>query len=215
MSQTTPWVPGRIGAALLTAVLLVGAVAVHAAEWEKISDKAGLVVERRAVPGSRFFEMRATARSPLPPVAIFDTLWKHHEYPAFIPHLKRLDLLSDNGDERVAYEQLEVPLARDRDYTVRIRRRMDPTSQRYEISFATANDAGPPPDGHHVRVASIHGSWTVEPATDGKGSVVRYDVQSEPGGALPAWIVNRAQRIAIADLVRAVLARAQETSGQR
>jgi ribosome-associated toxin RatA of RatAB toxin-antitoxin module len=200
------------GGALLTAILLVAAAA-SAGEWEKLSDKGGLLVERRAVAGSSFPEFRATARSPLPPSAIFETLWRHREYPAFIPHLKRIELLSDTGDERVTYEQVAVPLLSDRDYTVRLRKRVDAAAQRYEIVFTSANDAGPPPDGRHVRVASIHGSWTVEPGGDGKGSVVRYDVQTEPGGTIPAWVVKRAQRDVVADLLRAVLARALLSNG--
>jgi len=198
---------------LLAASLVLAAVAPAAAEWERLSDKAGLLVERRAVAGSSSYEVRATARSPLPPAAVFDTLWNHREYPRFIPHLKRLDLLSDTGDERVAYEQVAVPLARDRDYTVRLRRHVDAAAQRYEILFASANDAGPPPDGRHVRVPSIKGSWTIEPGADGRGSVVRYSVQTEPGGAIPAWVANRAQRDAVAELVRAVLRRTLESNG--
>ena len=202
------------GAALLAGLLLFAGTAA-AAEWERVSDKDGLLVERRAVAGSPFPEFRATARSPLPPAAIFDTLWRHEEYFAFIPHLKRLELLSDTGDERVTYEQVAVPLARDRDYTVRARKRVDQAAQRYEITFTSANEAGPPPDGRYVRVSSIRGGWIVEPGIDGQGSILRYDVQTEPGGAIPAWIANRAQRGAVADLVRAVLARALQTNGHK
>ena len=121
----------------------------------------------------------------------------------------------DSGDERLSYEQVAVPLARDRDYTVRLRKRINAVAQRYEILFTSANDAGPPPDGRHVRVPRIQGSWTVEPGADGKGSLVRYDVRTEPGGAIPSWLANRAQRAAAADLVRAMLKRAQENTGQK
>ena len=102
-----------------------------------------------------------------------------------MPHLKRLDLLSEAGDERLAYEQVEMPLAKDRDYTVRLQKRVDADAQRYEVAFATANDAGPPPDKNHIRVPSIRGRWLIELGPDGKGSRVRYEVFSDPGGALP------------------------------
>jgi len=66
-----------------------------------------------------------------------------------------------------------------------------------------------------VRVSNIRGGWIVEPGIDGQGSILRYDVQTEPGGAIPAWIANRAQRGVVADLVRAVLARALQTNGHK
>ena len=204
----------RLLVALLTAGLLLAA-ATAAADWEKITEIDGVVIERRGVPGARVPEMRATAHSPLQPAAIFETLWKHQEYLEFVPYLKRLKLLSDTGDERVAYEQLALPLVRDRDYTVRFRRRIDATNHRYEISIEGANDAGPPPDGSHVRVTSIRGGWTVEPDPAGKGSLVRYEMQSDPGGRIPAWVADRTMRYATADLMRAMLKRALDKNGGR
>ncbi len=204
----------RAVAALVSGVLLLpsGGVA-SASEWEKVSDKAGVLIERRGIPGTQLFEVRATVHSTLPPGAIFDTLWNHREYPQFIPHLKRLDLLSDTEDEHVVYEQVAVPLARDRDYTVRLRKQVDAAAQRYGIRFETANDAGPPPDGSHIRVRKIEGSWSIRLGADGKGSVIRYDVQTEPGGAIPTFVTNLAQKEAVAALVHAVLKRAQNLYG--
>ncbi len=201
---------GSIRLGLVAAALLLAVASTEGADWEKLSDKAGLLVERRPVAGSQAYEVRVTARSPVSPAAIFNTLWNHREYSLFIPHLKHLDILSDTGNERVVYEQVAIPLARDRDYTVRLQKRVDATAQRYEILFVAENEAGPPPDGRHVRVQHIRGSWTVEPEADGKGSLLRYALFTEPGGAIPAWMANRAQRETAADLVAAVLKRARE-----
>ena len=205
------WAACAAGAFVSIGLLLYSVVC--ASEWEKVSDKSGVLIERRPVAGTGFYEVRATVHSALPPGAIFDTLWNHREYPLFIPHLKRLDLLSATDDEHVVYEQVAVPLARDRDYTVRLKKQVDAAAQRYGIRFATANDAGPPPDGSHVRVSKIQGSWTIELSADGKGSVLRYDVQTEPGGAIPSFVTNLAQREAVAALVHAVLKRAQTMYG--
>ena len=201
-----------LAALLLTGGLLV-APAAFAVDWEKVSDKDGVLVERRAVPGLRVSAIRVTASSPMAPGAVFETIWKQREHLEFVPFLKQLRILSDTGDEHVAYEQLALPLVRDRDYTVRLRKRVDPAGDRYEILIESANDAGPPPDGSYVRVTNIHGSWTVEAGPDGKGSVVRYELQSDPGGIIPAWLVNRTQRHAAADLVRAMLKRTAEKNG--
>jgi len=211
-----PPVPRRAAGAVLVLVFatLVGTAGTSSgADWEKLSEKPGMTVERRPVVGSRSFEIRVTARSQLPAAAIFDTLWNHRDYTQFIPHLKRLDLLSDSGDERIVYEQVAVPLAKDRDYTVRLQKRVDPSAQRYEIFFTNANEAGPPPDSRYVRVRHIHGSWTVEPASDGKGSLIRYDLLTDPGGAIPGWVANLAQQEAAAALVTAVLKRTRESEG--
>lgn len=206
-------------AGVITVILLVLASVPAASApplvWQNVANKDGVLVERREQEGSRLFEMRATAESPLPPATIFATIWRHRDYPQFVPYLKRLDVLSEAGDERVTYEQIAVPLARDRDYTVRLERRADPAAQRYEIVFSSANDAGPRPDGTHLRVSAIRGRWLVEPGPSGQGSRLHYEIFSDPGGAIPAWLVNRAQGDGVANLVRAMLDRAAKMAATR
>ena len=202
-------------ALLLAAGGLLAATTAFGSDWEKISDKDGTLVERRTVPGLRISAIRVTARGPLAPAVVFETIWKQQEHLEFVPYLKQTNILSDTGDERVAYEQLALPFVRDRDYTVRLRKRVDPAAHRYEILIESANDAGPPPGGGYVRVTNIRGSWTVEPGPDGKGSLVRYELESDPGGSIPAWLVDRTQRRAAVDLVHAMLKRALEKNGEK
>ncbi|MGH7335867.1 MAG: START domain-containing protein [Candidatus Rokuibacteriota bacterium] len=210
---------GRLSSLLPLGLLVVGVVlpvgSAYATEWQMLSEKNGMLVERRAHPGSGFYEVRATTNSALPPAAIFETIWRQREHPQFVPYLKQLDLLADTGDEHLSYEQVAVPLARDRDYTVRLRKRVDQEAQRYEVVFAIANEAGPPPDGSHVRVAHIRGRWLIEPGRDGTGARVIYEVLSEPGGAIPSWVANRVQGEAAASLVRAILQRTHDRNGHR
>ena len=53
------------------------------AHWYVLSDRDGMVVERRLHDGSPFYEVRATAHSQLPPAAIFETIWRQREHPQF------------------------------------------------------------------------------------------------------------------------------------
>jgi ribosome-associated toxin RatA of RatAB toxin-antitoxin module len=208
--------PGSAGLIAALLVVILSALAASAAtEWQVLSNKDGLLIERRASDGSAFYEVRATTQTSLSPAAIFDTVWRQQDHPQFVPYLKRLDLLAEAGDERVAYEQIEIPLARDRDYTVRLQRRVDAEAQRYEIVFVTANEAGPPPDRNHIRIPSIRGRWLIEPGPEGRGAAVRYEVLSDPGGALPTWVVNQVQGEAVARLVRSMLQRTQEKASHK
>jgi hypothetical protein len=75
-----------------------------------------------------------------------------------------------------------------------------------QITFVSAPEDGPSAQDSYVRVTAIHGSWTLVPTHDG-GTLVTYVVSSDPGGALPTWLVNRAQRQAAPALVKAMLDR--------
>jgi hypothetical protein len=99
-----------------------------------------------------------------------------------------------------------MPVVRDRDYTVTVTATTDPTSGQIQVSFVSAPEAGPPVQAAYVRVTAIQGSWTLVPTRHGE-SLVTYVVASDPGGALPTWLVNRAQRNAAPALVKAMLDR--------
>ena len=191
------------------ALLWLGAprLARAGAEWEQISQKDGVTVERRPRPGSSFYELRARAVVPVAPQAFFAAVSNYRDYPEFVPYLKSLRVLEEQPEESVLYQQIAMPLVSDRDYTVRFYRAGD--GDKRVVRFDSADALGPAPSPGYVRAQNIHGSWTVEPADGGRATLVTYQLYSEPGGAVPSWIVNVAQRDAPRDLLLAMAKRAQ------
>lgn len=196
---------------LLAVLALAGVAHADGGDWERIADRDGVVIERRGVEGSSVREVRVTTRASLPPAAIMATLWKHDEYVEFVPYLKRLDVLRDDGDVRLIYEQIHVPLVKDRDVTLRIRRTFSAETGVYEVASVAVPDEGPPESSAYVRVRTSVGRWRLAPAADG-GTAVVYTVRTDAGGLLPAWIVNAAQKDVSAQLVRAMLERARHNN---
>jgi len=191
---------------VLLGVLLGGSPAWARATWDQVSEVEGMRVERRPLSGTGRYEVRVSTSAPFPPQVIFETLWRHHEYPDFVPYLKHLTILKESPNEKVLYEQITMPFVRDRDYTVKVTAEREPTTGRMQVAFVSAPEEGPPVQATSVRVRAIQGSWTLVPTRDG-GTLVTYVVASDPGGALPAWLVNRAQRTAVPALVKAMLDR--------
>jgi len=194
--------------ALLAVALLASGAFADDAGWERVAQRDGILVERRAGETSAVHEVRATAHSPLAPAVIAATIWKHDEYTQFLPHLKRLDILRDEGDAKLIYEQIRVPFAKDRDVTIRVTRTFSPATGVYEVAGRAVPDEGPPPSSEYVRVRETAGRWRLVVAADG-GTDVTYTNRTDVGGFAPAWIVNAAQRNTVADLVRAMLDRAR------
>jgi hypothetical protein len=190
-----------------TLAVLLLACGAHADDWRRVADRDGIVVESRSVDGSPIQEMRMTTHSPLPPAAIMRTLWKHEEYVEFNPYLKRVEVLRDDGDTRLLYQQIRVPFVKDRDVTVRVTRSFSRETG-WETRSAAVPAEGPPESKDYVRVRMMEARWRLVP--DGTGTAVAYDVRTDTGPWVPAWIVNRAQRDITAKLVRAILERAEE-----
>jgi hypothetical protein len=154
--------------------------------WQPYKDKGRIHVERRAVPGSKFFEHRAYATTRATPEMVEDAIWTG-VMEALPKTVKKRTVISKSDDEYVVYDELQTPVVSDRDATIRIRR----LRAEHRVTFETVNELGPPPNRHYVRLPVVRGGWQVAP--DGTGSKITYTCYSEPGGSIPAWMVRGPQ----------------------
>jgi ribosome-associated toxin RatA of RatAB toxin-antitoxin module len=204
MSRTLP-------AGIVAFVLFAGVGKAGDAEWERLGERDGIAIESRDTGDSPVRELRLTARSAVPPAAIMATIWRHDEYIQFLPYLKRLDVLRDEGDTKLVYEQIRVPVVKDRDLTVRVTRSVSADTGTYEITSVAVPDEGPPETRDHVRVRMSAARWRLAPATDG-GTDVTYTIRGDAGGRLPAWIVDAVDKDAAVKILRAMLDRARRNN---
>jgi hypothetical protein len=177
----------------LVAACLLGSVARAAdADWQLCTRKEGVVLEKKAVEGSRFYEYRARAHVQVAPLQALERIWSGvlDEHP---PSVAKRVIVRHSDEEIVVYDQIHTPVVSDRDVTTRLRKLFDPRTGVFEIQFDSANELGPPPDAHHVRLPVVRGSWRVEPDAAG-GANVLYRCYSEPGGSVPAFLVRGAQQ---------------------
>ena len=196
---------------LLAPIALAGTDEGH---WERVTERDGIVIERRIDDPSPVRELRAKTHSLLAPAAIMATLWKHEDYVHFVPYLRRVDVLRDEGDSRLVYEQIRVPLVKDRDTVLRFTRSFSTATGVYEMSSRAVPEEGPPEGNGYVRVRTSQAHWTLAPANDG-GTELTYTLRTDMGGLVPAWIVNAAQKDAVAKLIRAMLDRARDAAPPR
>ena len=195
-------------AAVWGVVLLLGVTAASADQpWRRVGDRDGMAIEARTPDGSTMREVRVTTHDPLPPDTIMATLWRHEEYPRFVEFLEQVDVLRDDGDSKLVYERIRVPLGRDRDTTLRITRTR--SGEGWEVVSTAVPEEGPPPSAGYVRIRASRSVWRLVPAADG-GTDVSYEIRTDAGGLLPGWIVARVQNTAAAKFVRAILERARK-----
>lgn len=183
---------------------LAPARAALADEWEPVSDRDGVRVERRAAPGTSYDELRLSARSALPVARLAAALWADRADGRFTSKQRvTRQVLEERADERLVYERTRAPIVKDRDYVVRQRRSFEPRTGVFHLDFR-ADDGGPGPRSDCVRLKQLWGRWTITPTSDG-GSDVVYVVFSEPGGGVPAFLVRKPQVAATREVVLEVL----------
>jgi hypothetical protein len=193
----------------LVVILFVPATAAAdaAPQWIPDGITDGVRVERRDVPGSHYDELRLSLFSRLSLESLCDAI-----YPKVVGanperRFKKMELLRQTDDERWTYEQISVPVVSDRDYVMHVKRTQPASSGRCEVTFETVADPSRPPVQGLVRIPVIRGRWQLMPVADGRVSVL-YEIFSEPGGAVPAFLAKGSQRSAAVDFMKIILSRA-------
>jgi ribosome-associated toxin RatA of RatAB toxin-antitoxin module len=191
----------------------MGVTLALSAGWEQVRKDREFFVERRELDGveAGMYEVRASTRSFIPPVKLFETIWRSEDYPSFVPYVKEVEILQAKERERLIYQRQSVPVVQDRDYTVRVRYEHDASTGLYQILVKSEPDAGPAVRSCCVRIRRTRASWTLEPAENG-GTDITYAVASEAGGSVPQWMVNAAQKDSIVDYLKVMLARAAQNA---
>lgn len=207
---------------LCTALALVAAAPArptptsNAAPWSTELRTAKLLIESRTRPGETLLEVRAVGTLAAPPAAVEAVVDDHGNYAAFMPSVTASRILStDAAGRRLTHQVLSFPVVAPRDYVVwLLDESVGAGAQRvYRVRWRAAEGVGPAPGEGVVRMTRAEGFWQVEAGARPDQARVTYTAFSDPGGALPPWLVNLVNRGAIEAVFDAVERRAQARAG--
>jgi hypothetical protein len=160
---------------------------VQAAQWRLVKDEAGIRVYLRQVPGSSFQAFRGVTRirTDMPRLlALQDDV---SAACAWIHACSEQRLLKHEGNLSWAYSRFHTPWpVQPRDSILQVTTTRDADGRVTRTLHGVADYL--PLQPGFVRVSKVEGFWSLTPL-DGEIEVV-YQVHSEPGGSVPAWLAN-------------------------
>jgi hypothetical protein len=174
----------------LIALLLTATLSVSADDWKLERDRSGIKVYTRRVEGIAFKQYKGivTLKAPLPTViAVIEDV---DAAPEWVDSCERMELVERvSPTESYTYNYVPAPWpVKDRDAVVHNRITQD--EKTYVVTIKqTAKPDKKARIKKAVRVERIEGLWILTPQKDGTTELV-YQVLSDPGGGLPAWLVN-------------------------
>jgi hypothetical protein len=209
-------------------LLLAGAPPVHPGnnptigpeiDWQRLGDEGSVTIYCRPRIGTGVKEFKGVGLIDAPPAVVEKAIEDVKDYASFLPYVVEARVISQSGNETVAYERLSLPFVSNRDYTVRIEHGpiIFPSGETgYRQTWSTANELGPDERRGVVRVKINEGSWLLEPAgADGQSTQATYQIYTNAGGFMPAFLDNRASELAIQKLFEALRKRLQDVGGNR
>jgi len=165
-----------------------------------------VIVRKRQLPEAVAPIVLVTVRAPdLKPEQLFAVAWDLRTQAKWAPRIKRLEILRADANEWIIYEQVDVPVTKDRDYVLRLQATARGQAGLYQIK-ATAPRGYPwPLDAEHVRMTDLWSEWNFR-ADPAGGTLVSYESYGDPAGSLPGWLKKAAAERGPVDFVKALLA---------
>ena len=177
-------------------------------DWQDVSRTANLAVSVRERGGSPVKELRAIGTIDAPTWVVKNVLNDIDAYAKFMPYTAETKVLNRDPAKgtSLVYMKLNPPLVGPRDVTIRIQDETTTTPDGnvvYNSRWSADNAAGPAAQPGVTRMTFDEGSWTLEPAANGKSTRATYSLWTD-GGNLPAFVINMANRRSVADLFEAL-----------
>ncbi len=190
-----------IAALLVTASLAALPAATTSAQqkappgWERFDDEDGIAVYRRDMAGSPIVALRGEGIIDAPVLRVASVLIDSTRTPEWISNLEEVRVLRLIGDrERVEWSHIDTPfILADREFVVRGKLDVDAKNKRVLIDSHSVEDARAPKTDY-VRGRLIYGKFVLSSIDHGKRTRVLAEVQADPKGSVPKWLVNMFQK---------------------
>jgi len=187
----------------------------HSGAWEIIEERDGIVVSRRPVQNRAFPQLRAVGEVRGTPYEILAVLLDVPAHVGWLPDCRVSKSLRRLGPWRyVIYTRTNAPWpVPDREAVIENEVIfLDPPSK-VKVKF----DAISAPDVARargtVRMKSLSGFYSIE-AIDDERSLVHYELDADPAGSLPAWLITMQSTRNPLHTLAGLRRRLHETRGQ-
>jgi hypothetical protein len=176
--------------------------------WKQVAREDGITVLSRSPEGSSVAELKATALMEAPPQEVWRVIRDYAAYTKIMPYTEESRVLASEqgGRVMVLHCLVNAPLVDRREFIIRLLDESDwREGQGYlKVSWTVATEGLPPAREGVVRVPLNTGYWLLEPREEGRKTFATYYLHTDPGGALPRWVANKANRTSLPDVLRAV-----------
>jgi len=180
--------------ALAIAFALLSAIPLQAADWELVRKDPDLALYEKEMPGSDIvaFKFDGELNAPIDKVAA--VILDYRRTPEWVDHLEESLLLRQvSSTEFVEYTHIGTPFVmKDRDFVLRVKVEFSRLERKLMITNESTEDPSAPAHGY-VR-GNVVGSTFVLSAIDAGHTRLSGEINADPMGSVPKWIVNLFQK---------------------
>jgi hypothetical protein len=172
-------------------------------KWEQFDEEDGIKMYRHDVAGSAIVALRGEGFVAAPITRVASVLVDRKRSTEWIDRLVKTKLLRQISDtESVEWDHIKTPTPlKDRDFVFKTTITTDPAKKKVVFSYYSVTDPLAPETDDYVRGTFKAGKFELTMATrknrDGtttRGTIVNAEVEVDPRGSVPKFIVNMVQK---------------------
>ncbi len=176
-------------------VFLSAVPTVRADDWKLSGREKGIEIYRRDVPGSGIIALKGQGTVEAPLWKVASILLDTKRAPQWVDSLEESRVLRRLGLNRyIEYNHIRGPLIiKDRDFVSEVTIDVDPLAKSFALIYRSTDDASVP-STHHVRGEIVAGSFRATSLEKDKRTELTAELQADPKGSIPKWVVNFFQK---------------------
>ena len=199
---------------LVGALILMLAIETQAAGWERVINEEGIIVLQKKVEGRTMPVFRAIVTVTASPTEVLAVIDDYENQCDWMPKCEEIRLIEQIApNDRYIYSRANAPWpVQDRDVVIRSRFDIVQPDHDVKVTFrATRHPRAPSVDGV-VRIQHTRSHYRLRRVGPDK-TRVEYEVDSDPGGTIPDWLVARESRTIPLETLRNLRDRVRKTRG--
>jgi hypothetical protein len=159
-------------------------------DWTLRKDKDGISIFSRHSDLSKYNDLRIEVDLPGTPAQLASILLDVQNYPGWAYATNSTVMVKKvSPSEVIYYSKIDVPWpGTDRDFYADLKVNMDPAGRSLNVESVSMKNYQPEKKDL-VRIPMSHAIWTATTQSD-KTVHLQYILQLDPGGSVPAWILN-------------------------
>ncbi|MCX6296774.1 MAG: hypothetical protein NTX97_12055 [Bacteroidetes bacterium] len=161
-------------------------------DWQLQKFENGITVYSRIAENSKYKELKVVYQIKTSLSSIVALLNDAPSFPQWVYRCDASKILKKDSDKHlIRYQTVAAPWpVDDRDMVVDVNTFQDPKTKIVYQKVTCIPDFIPE-DKDHIRIREFRGSWTLKPLKNGIVEL-EYELLVNPGGIVPAWIINMA-----------------------
>ena len=183
-----------------------------AGDWEEVQDSDGVKVYSRELADHAIKSVKGTGIVDAPVATVALVLLDDARAPEWVDSLAQARVVRMiSRSEYIEYNHVSMPLVvSDREFVTKVSMRVDLEKRTVEMRSVPSEDPGVKKNDSCVR-GSLSAFYVLESIDEGKRTRLTVEVDADPKGSLPAWVVNFFQKDWSRDTIKGIRGQAKKT----